>query len=623
MNRLLLFFVLILVFPELNAQSISGSVRTKRAALSYATVDIYLNGELVASTLTDEYGAYHVSLKDTGTYRCEIQYLGHEKEVKFIRVAGDEKEDYKLAEDESAESDAVVVAGESAFVEGSGKASGVYSSEKVYPYKVRGDRKMRKAPPPPPAMAVERSVDGIMDPTEQEASAGRLTAGELNDFNKWNLWQDLSQTDLFRYQTIWNMKAQFRYTFQVTNPMGFPVVNAKVRLLNASGEIIWLARTDNTGKAECWASLNNWEDDPNDLSAEIVLGETIKRVRRVHPFGKKLNEVTLSTPCGASKNVDIAFVVDATGSMSDEIDFLKAELNQIIYQSKKDHPELNLHFGNVFYRDRFDDYIIKYQPFTRVLSEATGFINGQSANGGGDYPEAVEVGLNTAINKLEWHDSARTRILFLVLDAPPHDDSSTVAKMSRLYQQAAAKGIRIVPIVASGINKSSEYLLRNAALTTNGTYIYLTDASGIGGSHITPTTDSVKSESLQEILVRIVKNYAFIPSCEDDLAQTDDTTHWDHTPVPLPQPEGSHVLGDSLEWTVFPNPSFGEVNIRSNKDIRVVEIVDFNGKIVRRFNLNDNQRSFKTNLAGLSQGIYYVRLFVKDRVFIRKVLYQR
>src|SRR5690606_18417442 len=116
--------------------------------------------------------------------------------------------------------------------------------------------------------------------------------------------------------------------------------------------------------------------------------------------------------------------------------------------------------------------------------------------GGGDYPEAMDIALDTAINALSWSENARSRILFLVLDAPPHQGQEVNDRLQRLIHQAAEKGVRIVPIGASGIDKSTEYLMRALALGTNGTYAFLTDHSGIGNPHIKPTTDSYDVETL-------------------------------------------------------------------------------------------------------------------------------
>ena len=68
-------------------------------------------------------------------------------------------------------------------------------------------------------------------------------------------------------------------------------------------------------------------------------------------------------------------------------------------------------------------------------------------------------------------------------------------------------GIRIVPIASSGIDKSTEYLLRTMAFTTGGTYTFLTDDSGIGGEHIEPTIGAYNVEKLNDMMVRIVNSY--------------------------------------------------------------------------------------------------------------------
>lgn len=73
--------------------------------------------------------------------------------------------------------------------------------------------------------------------------------------------------------------------------------------------------------------------------------------------------------------------------------------------------------------------------------------------------------------------------------------------------EAAEKGIRIVPVAASGVDKSCEYLLRSMALKTGGTYTFLTNDSGIGYDHIEPTIGSYDVEKLNDMMVRIVGEY--------------------------------------------------------------------------------------------------------------------
>ncbi|MBQ4165009.1 MAG: hypothetical protein IJD85_01645, partial [Oscillospiraceae bacterium] len=68
-------------------------------------------------------------------------------------------------------------------------------------------------------------------------------------------------------------------------------------------------------------------------------------------------------------------------------------------------------------------------------------------------------------------------------------------------------GIRIIPVASSGIDKTTEYLLRTMAFRTGGTYTFLTDDSGIGGGHIEPTIGDYEVEKLNDLMVRVIGEY--------------------------------------------------------------------------------------------------------------------
>ncbi len=73
--------------------------------------------------------------------------------------------------------------------------------------------------------------------------------------------------------------------------------------------------------------------------------------------------------------------------------------------------------------------------------------------------------------------------------------------------KASAEGIRIIPIASSGVDKETEFLLRFMAINTNGTYTFLTNHSGIGNSHITPTIGQYQVEQLNDLMVRLIDEY--------------------------------------------------------------------------------------------------------------------
>jgi len=325
------------------------------------------------------------------------------------------------------------------------------------------------------------SVRGVVsDEEKSQAKSGLLTAGEINDFGKWELWKDISDNQLKTYKTNWKIMPQERFCVQVTNYKDKPLVNAKVFLQNKEGDTIWAASTDNTGKAELWLNIFDNKFSDKSLIINVFHNDLSYKLTKPEKFHDGINFISVPEECYVPEKADIAFVVDATGSMGDEIAYLKAELEDVLSKIQKQHKDITVNTASVFYRDRHDSYLVKKSDFTKDVKTTVDFISQQAAGGGGDFPEAVDAGLNTAINELSWSEGALGKVIFLILDAPPHNDAESVKRMQKLTQKAAEKGIRIVPVTASGIDKSTEYMMRSIALATNGTYVFLTDDSGIG-----------------------------------------------------------------------------------------------------------------------------------------------
>lgn len=635
------------LFPQNSiAQSISGNIKSfaSEAELGYANVDIYKGTELVASVLADKDGNFNVKL-DTGTYRAEIIYAGYKKITQEIRVKDDEKVDFSLNEDEKSEykprKPKEVEVMEDRYDDADYDGVGIMEESMSYDMSpASGDISIRSskaliATSSSPMMMKrdgKRIAPGGYPTAPQQGEAGKLTAGEINDFSKWDLWTDLAYGEFDKYSKQWNYNASNRYMVQLTDKKGLPLANAEVQLVNKEGKLYYEARTDNTGKAELWES--------------ILLGEQAKRqrfsingeyagkrfsIRRAVTIDDGINTYELDVDCGQSQKVDIAFVVDATGSMSDELNYLTAELNDVIFKSKEISTTLNFSFANVFYRDHTDAYLTKKQDFTRVLSESVAFISEQHAGGGGDFPEAVEVALDTAINTLSWSDDARARIIFLILDAPPHNNPEIQEKLRRVSMQAAAKGIRIVPLVASGIDKGTEYLMRSIALATNGTYAFLTDDSGIGGSHLKPSTDSYEVETLNDLLVRVIKSYTYMPDCEQELPDLNLNYPTDSiacTPIDTTITDTSSVVENptkpiDVSWNYYPNPTRGIVNIKASVDIPVLYITDLSGKVLQVVKDIKQQRVIQVDLSSYATGIYLIRYPVGKRWVSGKVILNR
>jgi hypothetical protein len=87
-------------------------------------------------------------------------------------------------------------------------------------------------------------------------SAGMLTAGEVNDFAKWNLWPMVRDSILGEFIDEWKIAPRERYTVQVvTQKGGYPIASQDVSLIDGNGNTLFQAVTDNTGKAELWSMV--------------------------------------------------------------------------------------------------------------------------------------------------------------------------------------------------------------------------------------------------------------------------------------------------------------------------------------------------------------------------------
>jgi hypothetical protein len=251
------------------------------------------------------------------------------------------------------------------------------------------------------------------------------------------------------------------------------------------------------------------------------------------------------------------------------------------------------------------------------------FISEQKANGGGDTPEAVEVALDSAINRLSWSAEARARVIFLVLDAGPHINPGVKQRMQELARDAAAKGIRIVPIAASGTDKATEYLMRALALSTNGTYTFLTDHSGVGGRHITPSTDHFEVESLNDLLVRVLKSFTYMPDCDQRIPELE--LSYPDSIITMVATD-STATGDGgawINWSYYPNPTTGLINITADADITELYVTDLGGKVLQLIKGMRAGEVRQVDLGGYATGIYLIRCplganWVSGRVVVQR-----
>lgn len=337
-----------------------------------------------------------------------------------------------------------------------------------------------------------------------EIQAGQITAGEWKDTDHWDFWRNLQQQDDYsKMSTYWSYNLESRIDVVVENEASVEMVDISIKLIDKENNILWESKTDNKGKAILWGNLkNNLSRDINELKLQV----NNQFITSIKSHSDGLNRIVLGTDVQnkTTKNIDIAFVVDATGSMGDELEYLKVELVDVIRNVNTKEPSTVINMGSVFYRDIEDEYLTRVSSFSADTDKTVDFIKKQNAGGGGDFPEAVHTALQKAINELQWSTKANARLLFLLLDAPPHYEPQVVSEIHQLIAEASQKGIKIIPLTASGIDKETEFLMRYMGVATNGSYIFITNHSGIGNEHLEPTVGDYEVEFLNKLLERVI-----------------------------------------------------------------------------------------------------------------------
>ena len=205
-----------------------------------------------------------------------------------------------------------------------------------------------------------------------------------------------------------------------------------------------------------------------------------------------------------------------------------------------------------------------------------------------------------AINSAGWNQEARARIAFLVLDAPCHKDSTTIALLHEQVLNAAAWGIRVVPVVCSGLDEAGELLMRSIALTTNGTSFFLTDDSGIGNAHLKPTTDTLKVEHLNDMLVRTIVEFSTMPTCDNP--QLDDAQVDEHF---IPNPFDAKNMTD-LEL-IQHGPT-------------TIYLLDITGKLIAVLDGDIETIEVSKATFPIATGVYFLKAFVDGNWYTKKIL---
>ena len=188
--------------------------------------------------------------------------------------------------------------------------------------------------------------------------------------------------------------------------------------------------------------------------------------------------VVTFTPAQARSTVEVAFVLDTTGSMSGLIEGAKRKIWSIATTLLDSNPDAEIRMGLVAYRDIGDDYVTRTYDLTTDIQDLYANLLQVRAQGGGDWPESVNEALDVAVNKLRWTAGGDTRrIVFLVGDAPPHMDYAQDTKYATTLAVAKQKDI-VVNAVLAGAARDTERVWRDIAQRGDGRFMAIPQDGG-------------------------------------------------------------------------------------------------------------------------------------------------
>lgn len=172
-----------------------------------------------------------------------------------------------------------------------------------------------------------------------------------------------------------------------------------------------------------------------------------------------------------AQTIDVAFVLDTTGSMSEEINALRDTLEKV--SRSLSSLGIQPRVGLVEYKDRSDAFVTRTHQMTTDVLGLQGRISVLQAQGGGDTPEHVNEAVRVAVRTLKFKPQSIARLVFLIGDAPPHLDYSNDEGYVTAMQEANHSGIQIFSIAASGMDALGQVVFRQLSQYTGGTHMFV------------------------------------------------------------------------------------------------------------------------------------------------------
>jgi von Willebrand factor type A domain len=169
------------------------------------------------------------------------------------------------------------------------------------------------------------------------------------------------------------------------------------------------------------------------------------------------------------RTLDLAFVLDVTGSMSAEIEAMKATIDAVSTEIVTTGVA-RVRFALVAYRDYGDAPPFELVDFTADLAAFRAYVAGLTALGGGDTPEALNQAMDWS-TRLDWDPEASARMAFVIGDAPPHPDELHSAAQAAAV--LACGGVKVFTVATTGQDPAGRFIFRQMSQLSYATHLFL------------------------------------------------------------------------------------------------------------------------------------------------------
>lgn len=352
-------------------------------------------------------------------------------------------------------------------------------------------------------MAAAEAADSTTGPEdeiayESEQLQTRLTGGSIDDnerFGDYLAYRD----DFFGLGIpVRDLDPSGRIVVTVTGAGGRPAAGAEVVVSGEGVEVSLRTTADGTVRfhPEAYAAGSApFTVSAGDASADATRGQDVAL------------ETALPTAAGETVALDVLFLLDATGSMDDEIYQLKITIDEVAQRIHRLPGEVDVRLGMTLYRDEFDAFLTSTFDFTPDVEAFAEALSAVVADGGDDYPEALDEALADALAEPSWRSAAETvQLVFLVADAPPQVRRQVPVPYTESMREAARRGIKVFPVSSSGTDNQAEFVFRQLAQFTGARYVFLTYGAGGRATGTASDIDQRDYEelSLDDLIVRLV-----------------------------------------------------------------------------------------------------------------------